>query len=834
MRQAPPNQQTKTTTVSYILSDISAILSDIPQPRDLNSPRRVIDILLTDSRSLIDPAHSLFFALRTPRADGHSYIGELYNNGVRAFVVETDFIHADRYPGADFITVESTYDALMAVAAANRRNNSIPTIAITGSRGKTLVKEWLYLLLRDNYRVSRSPRSFNSQIGVPLSLWQFNSETSLGIIEAGISAAGEMPRLESMIRPDIMILTSIASDHSEGFRDIREKIREKLLLAAHAEKLIYPADDPAIAETVESMCADGTLPAAIMKIDSAGYLPDIETGSFPLLSLPWERRNAATCMAAMIALGFTHDEALKRLHRLRSMGTRLKVLDGVNHNLLITDDYLCDLHSLAPALDFMARRATQDRSTTLIITDLDHEAASVEETYSELRRLCDMRRIDTVIGIGPEISRHAVRRGTNDRFFSSVEEAMEILSTTDFDHQLILLKGSPETPLDRITRMLEARTHETVLEVNLDALVNNFNFYRSRLKPETGIIAMVKASGYGAGSYELAKTLQSAGAAYLAVAVLDEGIDLRNAGITMPIMVLNPKVLNYRQLFSYRLEPEIFSFDILNEIITQARKLGVTDYPVHIKLDTGMHRLGFLEKDLPEIIRIIKSQSNIRIASVFSHLATADCPDMNDYTEMQLHLFDRCSGAIVEAFPEYRIKRHVLNTAGIIRYPQYQYDLVRPGLGLYGVPTLRDGSEAPLRQVSTLSTMIIAIKEWGAGTTIGYGRRGVLNRRSRIATIPIGYADGINRRMGCGTVSFLVNGHPCPTVGNICMDICMIDITDAPGADGNPQGHPQVGDKVVIFSPENPVTPMADSLGTIPYELLTSVSPRVRRLYYTE
>ncbi len=820
--------------MSYILSDISAILSDIPQPRDLNSPSRIINTLLTDSRSLIDPAHSLFFSLRTQRADGHSYIGELYGCGARAFVVETDFMHAGQYPEADFIVVESTYDALLAVAAANRRANPTPSIAITGSRGKTLVKEWLYLLLRDNYRISRSPRSFNSQIGVPLSIWQFNSETSLGIIEAGISATGEMKRLESVIRPDIVILTSIASDHNEGFADIHEKIREKLLLASHATTLIYPADDPLVVEAVEEMSACGTLPPGLVKIDSAGYLPQIESGDLPMLSLPWERRNAATCLAALVALGFRQEEALDRIHRLRKMGTRLKVTNGVNHNLLITDDYLCDLHSLSPALDFMARRATPDRSTALIITDMDHEAATTEETYSELGRLCDMRKIGTIIGIGPEISNNTIRQGKNDRFFTSVEEAATALSTTDFDHQLILLKGSPEMPLDRITHMLEARTHETVLEVNLDALVNNFNFYRSRLHPETGIIAMVKASGYGAGSYELAKTLQSAGAAYLAVAVLDEGIDLRNAGITMPIMVLNPKVLNYRQLFSYRLEPEIFSFDILHEIICHARRLGVTDYPVHIKLDTGMHRLGFLEKDLPAVIEIIKGQNNIKIASVFSHLATADCPDMDDYTEMQLSLFDRCSRTILDAFPNYRIKRHILNTAGIIRYPQYQYDLVRPGLGLYGVPTLRDGSEASLRQVSTLSTIIISIKEWEAGTTIGYGRRGVLRRRSRIATIPIGYADGINRRMGCGTVSFLVNGHPCPTVGSICMDICMIDITDAPASDGNTAGHPEVGDKVVIFSPDNPVTPMADSLGTIPYELLTSVSPRVRRLYYTE
>ncbi len=817
-----------------LLSEISTLLSDIPLSRDLNYPRREIEILLTDSRSLIDPAHSLFFALRTSRGDGHSYIGELYDRGVRAFVVDMDRRFEERFPEADFITVESVSAALMAVAAANRRANSMPVIAITGSRGKTLVKEWLYLLLRGDYRVARSPRSYNSSIGVPLSLWQLSGEANLAIIEAGISAKGEMRPLERMISPDIVVLTSITSDHNEGFASLHSKIEEKLTLASHASTLVYPGDDSDVVEVINDMQQRGLLPESLYKVDSSGFLPDISTERFPRLIHPWERRNAATCMAVMVAMGLETDAALERIDRLRPMGTRLRVVDGVNHNLLISDDYLCDLHSLAPALDFMTRRATADHTTTLVVTDLDHEAATPSDTYAELGRLCDMHRIDAIIGIGKEISSYSVRHSSRDRYFPDIDAALAALSTTDFDHQLILFKGSPENPVDRLSRMLEARTHETVLEVNLDALVSNYNFYRSRLRPSTGIVAMVKASGYGAGSYELAKTLQSAGAAYLAVAVLDEGIDLRRAGITMPIMVLNPKVLNYRQLFSNRLEPEIFSFDILEEIIEQARRLGVKDYPVHLKLDTGMHRLGFLEEDLARVIEIIRGQNCIRVASVFSHLATADCPDMNDYTEGQLSLFDRLSAMIVDAFPQWNVKRHILNTAGIIRYPQYQYDMVRLGIGLYGVPTLRDGSESQLRQVSTLSTVIIAIKEWDAGTTIGYGRRGVLTRRSRIATIPVGYADGINRRMGCGAVSFLVNGHPCPTVGNICMDICMIDITYAPSADASRPGGAAVGDTVVVFSPENPVTPMADTLGTIPYEILTSISPRVRRIYYTE
>ncbi|MDE7119008.1 MAG: alanine racemase, partial [Muribaculaceae bacterium] len=400
------------------------------------------------------------------------------------------------------------------------------------------------------------------------------------------------------------------------------------------------------------------------------------------------------------------------------------------------------------------------------------------------------------------------------------------MTTSDFASELVLIKGTPAETFDNFARQLEARTHETVLEVNLDAMVHNYNFFRSRLHHSTGIVAMVKASGYGAGSYELAKSLQAHGAAYLAVAVLDEGVELRQAGITMPIMVLNPKVLNYPQLFAYRLEPEVFDFDILNEIIEAGRRVGVKDYPVHLKLDTGMHRLGFCEDDIDRIIKIVRNQDVIRICSVFSHLATADCLDMDLYTRAQLELFDRCSQRVVEAFP-YRVMRHILNTAGILRFPEYQYDLVRLGIGLYGIPILNNGMEEGLRPVSTLRSVIIALKKYPAGTAIGYGRRGlILKDDTVVATVPVGYADGVDRHLGCGRCAFVVGGVKCPTVGIICMDVCMIDVSAVPAV--------SVGDSVEIFGPENPVTELSRLLDTIPYELLTSVSPRVRRLYYRE
>jgi alanine racemase len=810
--------------MNYTVKDIAEIIATGTEYH-ISHPEANIERLLIDSRALLDADGTLFFALQTARANGHDYIAQLYVKGVRNFVVSTDYPQPAELSGANFIAVADTAQALRKLATYHRSQFNYPVVGITGSNGKTLVKEWLFALLSVDQNVARSPRSYNSQIGVPLSLWQMNDNSSIALIEAGISQSGEMETLREMINPDIAIITNIGQPHDDGFVNREAKIAEKLLLAREAKVLIYPAADTQLASAVESAKQTGALRPDITLINSSDIIATLNATDYPALTEAWQLENLATCIALMRHLGYDDATITARTHRLRPMGTRLNVIEGVNHCMLVADDYTCDLHSLIPALDFVARRTTADRTTTLILSDISHETASAEETYAATARVCALKGIRRVIGVGVEISRFSHLFPQGSLFFGGITEALAGLSPTDFDHELILVKGDADTGFDKLVHMLEARTHESVLEVNLDAMVSNFNFYRSFLRPETGIVAMVKASGYGAGSYELAKTLQSRGAAYLAVAVLDEGIDLRKAGITMPIMVLNPKVLNYRLLFANNLEPEIFSFDILNEIIAEARKYGVKQYPVHIKLDTGMHRLGFDEDELDRVIDIIRRQDNIRVCSVFSHLATADCLDLDDYTEGQLKLFDRASQKIVDAFP-YRIKRHILNTAGIVRYPQYQYDMVRLGIGLYGVPVLNNGTEAPLRQVSTLRTVIISLKEREATDTIGYGRRGKLSRKSLIATIPIGYADGINRHMGRGNVSFLVNGVHCPTVGNICMDICMIDVTDVPDV--------KIGDSVIIFGEENPVGVLAEALDTIPYELLTAVSPRVRRVYYSE
>jgi len=820
----------------YTTTEISGFLSI-----KAIGPERRVSVILTDSRSLTYPELSIFFAISTPTNDGHRYIRSLYEMGVRTFCVTHIPDDMEGIDDATFLIVPDVTDALQSIARQHRLKFSMPVIGITGSRGKTTVKEWLNQLLSADYNIVRSPRSYNSQIGVPLSVWEINPDTQLAIFEAGISRRGEMSLLQSLILPEIVIFTNIHNDHSEGFSSKRQKCAEKVQLAKNSKCVIYCGDDPLISDSVEMMSGNRTelrwsrtdpdAPLYIQNTRNDGdntvinysYLGEVSSITIPFTTLP-EIENAIHCLALMLYLNVERDTIARRMASLTRVGTRLNVIEGVNDCLIIYDSYTSDLHSLSPAIDFMSRRRTSRRSCTLILSDVLHETMSAPKLYQAVAELVRYKHIDRVIGIGEEFMRNSRYFDSSATFYPDTAAFLSTVSQGDFDSELILIKGAPGYHFDMIADMLEARQHETVLEVNLDSIVHNYNMFRALVRPTTGIICMVKASGYGAGSYELAKTLQSQGASYLAVAVLDEGVDLRRAGITMPIMVLNPKVVNYRTLFAYNLEPEIFSFDILNEIIREGEKYGITDYPVHIKLDTGMHRLGFLEPDLPEVIDILKRQNVIRPASVFSHLAAADNPEMDDYTMQQFATFDRCCDKLQSGF-RHRIMRHILNSTGITRFPQHQHDLVRLGICLYGIPTLSDGSQDGLRQVSSLTTTIISIKEWPEGTTIGYNRSGLCRRTSRIATIPVGYADGINRHLGNGGMRVLVNGVRCPSIGNVCMDACMIDVTDAVC---------EVGDRVEIFGTNIPVAELAKTLDTIPYEVLTSVSSRVKRVYFRE
>lgn len=825
--------------MKYSISDIAHIIgADEPL-----HPDEMITTLLTDSRSLSDAAGTLFFALRTSSGDGHRYVKDLYDGGVRNFVVESSHEPFCDIPEANVLAVRSPLEALHRIALYHRLRSDARLIAVTGSRGKTTVKEWLYMLLSSDQHVVRSPRSFNSQTGVPLSLWRIHEDAKVAVIEAGISLPGEMARLEEMIAPEIVVFTNIGAAHSHGFGSIEEKCREKALLTRRCKNVVYCADN----ELIESSLPDGpervgwtrrNNPKALLRVvsvDKADGASAIHydwrggevSGEYtiPFVS---ERdiENSIHSLAVMLLLGIGSETIADRMPRLRSINTRLDVVDGVNDCQLIHDSYSSDVASLSIALDFMERRRMPEHRLTVILGDIDSEGRDPAGVYAEVAHIFAVRHVERVIGIGSMAVEYKGIFLAESVAYPSVEQFMDAVSADDFHSELILIKGSPYETFGEIARLLEKRRHETVLEINLDAVVDNFNFFRSHVKPATGMVCMIKASGYGAGSYELAKTLQSQGASYLAVAVHDEGVDLRQAGISMPIIVLNPAVDNLSTIFDHRLEPEIYSIDFLRSLIEEARRCGVKGYPVHIKIDSGMHRLGFRLDTLPEIIDVLRSQDCVVPHSIFSHLCAADDTAEDDYTRGQFEYFDCCCNMLREAFPERKILCHILNSTGITRFPEQQHDMVRLGIGLYGIRTINDGSQDDLRPVSSLYTTIISLKHWPAGTTIGYNRRGLLERNSVVATVPIGYADGLNRHLGYGNTSFCIRGVMCPTIGSVCMDACMVDVTDVPGV--------SVGDRVEIFGENVPVEKLADALGTIPYEVLTSISQRVKRVYYRE
>lgn len=825
-------------TMRYTLSNIAQIIG---AELTGNTPDNLVSTLLTDSRSLGKPDETLFFAIVTHTGDGHRYITDLYSRGVKNFVVES---LPDNYKGmvdANFLKVRSSLEALQALAAYHRASLHPTVIAITGSRGKTTIKEWLNQLLREDYSIARSPRSYNSQIGVPLSLWQLKADSQLAIFEAGISQPGEMDRLKAMIKPEIGIFTNIGAAHSAGFASIEEKCREKARMLEDCKCVIYNGDD----KLIESCVAMAPLTIAWSRFNEKAplYISDVDVsdnathfsyrykdGDKKQVSISLtdskDLENAIHCLAVMLYLGVSADVIRERMSQLTSVGTRLEVIEGVYGSMLIHDSYTSDFSSLAPAIDFMRRRSNPEACLTVIISDLVGDADDDGEIYSQISCLLKDMGIKKVIGIGKHIGSYAGLFDIEKSFYRNTDEFLSNVKPEEFRNEYVLIKGAPQFHFERICELLERRRHETVLEINLDAVVDNFNAFRSRIAATTGIVCMIKASGYGAGSQELARTLQTQGATYLAVAVHDEGVELRRAGIMMPIMVLNPTVDSLRTIFDWKLEPEIFSLDFLKSLIKEAERNGIKDYPIHIKIDSGMHRLGFLKEDLPELIDVIRSCDSVVPRSIFSHLCAADDPLDDDYTRGQFEYFADCCKSLTGAFPERKILRHILNSTGITRFPEQQLDMVRLGIGLYGIKTLHDGSQDDLRPVSSLFTVIISLKKWPEGTSIGYNRRGRLKHDSVIATIPVGYADGINRHLGNGGMDVMVRGVKCPTVGNICMDACMIDVTDVPDV--------AVGDRVEVFGENMPVDTLASRLNTIPYEVLTSISQRVKRVYYRE
>lgn len=813
--------------MTYKIEDIAHIIG----AQRKGGAEAKINWLLIDSRSLCFPEETLFFALRTEKNDGHKYIEELYRRGVRNFVVER--LPASQMEGVNFLVVKSPLQALQDLAAYHRSQLDIPVVAITGSNGKTTVKEWLYQLLSPDYNVCRSPRSYNSQVGVPLSVWLVSNHYDLALIEAGISLPGEMKRLERIVRPTMGVMTNLGAAHQENFMSYDIKCAEKMRLFQNCQAVVVNSGNATVRRCVDALPEQvERVTLQVRQIEKDGQRATVHfeyEGKVGRYTIPFiddaSIENSITSFSTVLALrlGIDVERLCECMSSLEPIAMRLEVKDGKNGCTLINDSYNSDVQSLDIALDFMSRRPeTRRQHRTLILSDILQSGESPRSLYSRVAQMAASRGIEKVIGVGEEICACADYFHMEHHMFRTLDALLRSEVFDGLKDEFILIKGARRFRFDRLSDLLTLKVHQTILEVNLNALVNNVRYYRGFMSPETKMVCMVKASGYGVGSLETGKTLQDNGVDYLAVAVADEGADLREAGITANIMVMNPETTSFKMLFDYRLEPEVFSFSLLEQLIRAAEKEGITNFPIHIKLDTGMHRLGFdSKKDMPRLIDRLRRQTALVPCSVFSHFVGSDGDEFDAFSHRQFDLFDHASSQLQAAY-SHKILRHICNSAGIEHFPDYHLDMVRLGLGLYGINARNN---CVLNNVATLKTTILQIRDVPKGDSIGYSRRTVLDRDSRIAAIPIGYADGLDRHLGNRGCYCLVNGQKADYVGNICMDVCMIDVT---GIDC------QEGDTVELFGDHLPVTVLSDALGTIPYEVLTGISNRVQRVYVQE
>lgn len=814
----------------YSVEELTDILNAGAFVRDRES---VIRTLLTDSRKLNDLAKGLFFALKA-RRDGHSFISDVYKQGVRNFVISDPDFPIIQFKDANFFLVPDTLMALQGLTANHRSRYNYPVIGITGSNGKTIVKEWLYQLLSPENNIVRSPKSFNSQIGVPVSVWEMNEDNDFAIFEAGISKAGEMENLAKVIRPTIGILTNIGEAHQTGFESVQDKTSEKLKLFELADLFIY--SEKYLREY------QGNLPGKnkftwgfYEKADLEIIKVEVLDNKFQVLFAQYLGReiqaiipfkdqasieNAVICWATMLALGYEPEEVSLRLEKLNPVGMRLELKNGINNCSIIDDSYSLDLSSLAIALDFL-KQQNQHPRRTLILSDIP--GVDSELVYEKVRHLLANKSVDRLIAVGEKIIKYVSDFTCEVELFKSTADLIDHIPSLKFQNETILLKGARTFGFENISRLLTQKVHETVLEINLNALEHNLNYYKSEIGTATKIMAMVKAFSYGSGSFEIANLLEFNKVDYLAVAYADEGVALRNAGTSLPIMVMSPDALAFDTIIKHELEPEIFSVRILHEFEEFLKRKNLSNYPIHIKLDTGMHRLGFMEEELDQLLSFLNGNKLMHVQSVFSHLVASEDPEHDDFTSQQISLFIKLSDKIREELG-YSFIRHLANSSGISRWPDARFEMVRLGIGLYGIDSAFV-NKSPLQTVTSLKTSISQIKKIPAGDTVGYSREGKMPDGGTIATVKIGYADGYNRGMGNGKGKMLVRGNIVPTIGKICMDMCMIDITGI---------NAEEGDEVIVFNDVIRVEDIAKQLNTIPYEVLTGISQRVKRIYYYE
>lgn len=808
-----------------------------------------IDNLLLDSRRVAHLSSSLFLPLKTSKRDAHQFITQVYNQGVRAFIVSQK-VDLSSFPDAWFVKVDNTLEALQQLAMWHRAKFDLQVVGITGSNGKTIVKEWLYQLLEANFEIVRNPKSYNSQIGVPLSVWQMNASHTLGLFEAGISQADEMPNLERVIKPNLGIFTNIGEAHNEGFLNSRHKINEKLTLFKHCQALVYNKDYYELHECVMHFATQLKSSAtheiellhwsrkteallqiiSVEKYKTSTRLIGLYKESKIEIEIPFideaSIENAIHCWMLMLYLNIPMQDISERMLKLTPIAMRLELLKGINNCTLINDSYNSDVSSFVIALDTLLQQ-NQHESRTVILSDI-LQSGRDNELYEDVAELLAEKQIGRFIAIGETLYRnrnlyqHIPNLKTT--FYKSTDEFLHEIDITSFENESILIKGARKFEFEKIAKRLEERTHQTVMEINLNALVNNLNVYKSKLKPGVKVMAMVKAFSYGSGSFEVANKLQFEGVDYLAVAYTDEGVLLRKNKIELPIMVMNADDATFDQLIEWKLEPEVYNLSTLQKVIEAGQYASVTAYPIHIKLDTGMHRLGFESQDLDALINLLQLSPEVKVASVFSHLAGSEEEALDEFTQAQAHAFKEMAD-MLQSRLGYIFIRHLVNSSAILRHPSLHMDMVRLGLGLYGVDSTLTFQDK-LQHVSKLRTVISQVKHLNKRETVGYNRKGILNRDTTIGTVCVGYADGVRRSLGNGVGYMMLKGKLAPIVGNVCMDMCMLDITDIQDA--------KEGDEVILFGEELPVWQVAQWAQTISYEILTGISQRVKRVYFEE
>lgn len=813
----------------------SGQISDIVNGK-LSGPATVeLKHIISDSRSISWYPSCIFFALVSQRNNGHRYVKELYDKGVRCFVVSEDV-----NPGSDaaVIKVGNTLQALQQLAAYHRSQFSLPVIGITGSNGKTIVKEWLYQLLKSKYTICRSPKSYNSQMGVPLSVWNLAPQHTLGIFEAGISTTGEMEKLEKIIQPTLGVFTSYGEAHQEGFSGKAEKLSEKFKLFGNCNTIVIQglnrSDIPqsAAGKKVILVSEDESADIVIRKttfFPAAAEIELISGNRNYTIQIPFTDKasiiNATTCAGVLAAMGLNPGDFSEAFKKLQPIALRLEIKNGINNSVLINDFYNSDIDSLQIALNYLHQQS-RSNTRTVILSDIEQSGQTDESLYREIAAMLKRYEVVKLIGIGKHISAYSHLFPGNSQFYEGTDDFLLKIPaiTPALSNSTILLKGARSFGFEKISHALQLKSHDTVLEINLNRLVENINYYKSLLQPGTKLMCMVKAMGYGSGSSEIARTLQHIGINYLAVAYADEGLDLRNAHIDLPVMVMSPELDSLEDIIQFQLEPEIYSFRILEAFCSQLDKSGISEpYPVHLKIDTGMHRLGFEEKDWTELCETLLKHPQVKVQSVFSHLVASDNPDLDEFTHRQIKLFEKAC-TLLEKKLGYTFLKHICNSGGISRFPNAHYDMVRLGIGMYGIGVNPD-EQSRLENVGALKTKISQIKKVSEGETVGYNRNGKIEQDTLIATIPIGYADGFRRDLGNGRFGVYINGNYCKTVGNICMDMCMLDVSGVKCEEG---------DEVIIFENYNQIRQMSEVMKTIPYEVLTGISNRVKRIYVQE